>query len=58
MGTGNVLYLVEADNALMAFGDQVTLIIEHTWRAPGTKYVGSGKKRGRGPRILEVPEMS
>jgi putative transposase len=50
--TGNLVYLVEADLALMVFDDQGTLIIEHPWPAPGTKYVGSGKKRGRGPRIL------
>jgi putative transposase len=49
--TGNLVYLVEADTALMVFDDQGTLIIEHAWPAPGTKYVGSGKKRGRGPRI-------
>jgi transposase InsO family protein len=50
--TGNLVYLVEADTALMVFDDQGTLIIEHAWPAPGTKHVGSGKKRGRGPRIL------
>jgi transposase InsO family protein len=49
--TGNLVYLVEADTSLMVFDDQGTLIIEHPWPAPGTKYVGSGKKRGRGPRM-------
>jgi transposase InsO family protein len=49
--TGNLVYLVETDTALMVFDDQGTLIIEHAWPAPGTKYVGSGKKRGRGPRL-------
>jgi putative transposase len=49
--TGNLVYLVEADTALLVFDDQGTLIIEHPWPAPGTKYVGSGKKRGRGPRM-------
>jgi putative transposase len=50
--TGNLVYLVEAHTALMVFDDQGTLIIEHAWPAPGTKYVGSGRKRGRGPRTL------
>lgn len=45
--TGNLVYLVESDTTLMVFDDQGTLIIEHTWPAPGTKYVGSGKPRGR-----------
>ena len=50
--TGNLVYLVETDTVLMVFDDQGTLLIEHAWPAPGTKYVGSGKKRKRGPRIL------
>jgi len=50
--TGNLVYLVETDTALMVSDHQGTLIIEHAWPAPGTKYVGSGKKRGRGPRNL------
>jgi putative transposase len=49
--TGNLVYLVEADASLLVFDDQGTLIIEHAWPALGTKYVGSGKKRGRGPRM-------
>jgi hypothetical protein len=44
--TGNLVYLVEDEAALLVFDDQGTLIIEHPWPAPGTKYVGSGKKRG------------
>jgi putative transposase len=47
--TGMIVFLVEADEALLVFDDQGTLLIEHPWPAPGTKYVGSGKKRGRGP---------
>ena len=49
--TDNLVFLVEAETALLVFDDQGTLIIEHPWPAPGTKYVGSGKKRGRGPRM-------
>jgi putative transposase len=47
--TGMIVFLVEADEALLVFDDQGTVLIEHPWPAPGTKYVGSGKKRGRGP---------
>ena len=48
---GTLAYLVETDGSLMVFDDQGTLLIEHPWPAPGTKYVGSGRPRGpRGPR--------
>ena len=48
---GTLAYLVETDSSLMVFDDQGTLLIEHPWPAPGTKYVGSGRPRGpRGPR--------
>ena len=48
---GTLVYLVEAEASLMVFDDQGTLLIEHPWPEPGTKYVGSGRPRGpRGPR--------
>jgi putative transposase len=47
---GNVVSLVETDTTLQVFDDTGNLLIEHPWPAPGTKYVGSGKKRGPGPR--------
>ena len=48
---GTLAYLVETDSSLMVFDDQGTLLIEHPWPAPGTKYVGSGRPEGpRGPR--------
>lgn len=50
--TGNVVYQLEADTALMVFDRQGALIIEDPWPAPGTKYVGSGTKRGPRPRNL------
>jgi hypothetical protein len=45
--TGSTAYLVEEPESLMAFDDQGTLIIEHPWPEPGTKYVGSRRPRGR-----------
>ncbi len=48
---GTLAYLVETEASLTVFDDQGTLLIEHPWPAPGTKYVGSGRPRGpRGPR--------
>jgi transposase InsO family protein len=48
---GTLAYLVETDTSIMVFDDQGTLLIEHPWPKPGTKYVGSGQPRGpRGPR--------
>jgi len=49
---GTIAYLVEEDAALLVFDSHGTLLIEHPWPAPGTKYVGSGKSRGRPPRTL------
>jgi putative transposase len=46
---GAVVSLVETDTTLQVFDDQGTLLIEHPWPAPGTKYVGNGKRRGPGP---------
>jgi len=37
---------------LQNFDDRGTLLIEHPWPKPGTKYVGSGNSRGRRPRTL------
>ena len=48
---GTLAYLVETEASLLVFDDQGTLLIEHPWPEPGTKYVGSGQPRGpRGPR--------
>lgn len=43
---GPIAYLVEEEHALMVFDYQGTMIIEHPWPEPGTKYVGSGRPRG------------
>jgi transposase InsO family protein len=48
---GAIVSLVETDTTLQVFDDTGTLLIEHPWPAPGTKYVGSGKRRGPGPRF-------
>lgn len=48
---GTLAYLVETNASLLDFNDQGTLLIEHPWPEPGTKYVGSAQPRGpRGPR--------
>jgi transposase InsO family protein len=44
---GEVAYLLETPETLMVFDDRGTLLIEHPWPAPGTKYVGSGRTPGR-----------
>ena len=47
---GTLAYLVETEASLLVFDDQGTLLIEHPWPEPGTKYVGSGRPKGpRGP---------
>ena len=47
---GSLAYLVETEASLLVFNDQGTLLIEHPWPAPGTKYVPSGRPRGsQGP---------
>ena len=43
---GTLAYLVETDASLLVFDDQGTLLIEHPWPSPGTKYVGSGRPKG------------
>jgi putative transposase len=48
---GTLAYLLEDDDRLLVFDTDGTLLIEHRWPEPGTKYVGSGRPRGpRGPR--------
>jgi transposase InsO family protein len=48
---GTLAYLVEEEASLLVFDDQGTLLIEHQWPKPGTKYVGSGRPKGpHGPR--------
>lgn len=45
---GAIAYVVEEDTELLVFDYQGTLLIQQPWPAPGTKYVGSGRPRGRG----------
>lgn len=48
---GTLADLVEAEASLLVFDDHGTLLIEHPWPKPGTKYVRSGRPRGpQGPR--------
>jgi putative transposase len=43
---GTLVYLVEEPDRLLVLDTDGTLLIEHRWPAPGTKYVGSGQPRG------------
>lgn len=48
---GTLAYLIETQASLLVFDVQGTLLIEHPWPKPGTKYVGSCRPKGpRGPR--------
>jgi transposase InsO family protein len=57
---GDVVSLVETEVSLQVFDESGTLLIEHPWPKPGTKYVGSGRPKGpRRPRPPgEVSPMS
>jgi transposase InsO family protein len=57
---GDVVSLVETEVSLQVFDESGTLLIEHPWPKPGTKYVGSGRPKGpRRPRPAgEVSPMS
>ena len=51
---GDVVSLVENELSLQVFDESGTLLIEHPWPEPGTKYVGSGRPRGpRRPRKID-----
>ena len=49
---GRIVYLVETDQHLLIFDDQGTELMKHRWPRPGTKYVSSGRPRGRQPRTI------
>jgi putative transposase len=49
---GATAYILEEEKTLLVFDHQGTLIIEHSWPEPGTKYVGSGRSRGRPRKTL------
>ena len=57
---GDVVSLVENKLSLQVFDESGTLLIEHPWPEPETKYVGSGRPKGpRRPRPTdEVSPMS
>ena len=44
--------VMDAGNTVMVFDLRGTLIIEHSWPEPGTKYVSNGRPRGRGRKTL------
>ncbi|MHB1173139.1 MAG: integrase core domain-containing protein [Lacisediminihabitans sp.] len=49
---GQTVYLLETDDHLLIFDDRGTEIMKHRWPGPGTKYVGSGRPRGRRPKTI------
>ena len=55
---GQNIYIIQEPDTV-AFADAVgTIILEHPWPAPGTKYVSNGKPRGRRPKTLGPSPMS
>jgi putative transposase len=49
---GRIVYLVETAQHLLIFDDQGTELMKHRWPRPGTKYVSSGRPRGRQPKTI------
>ena len=55
---GQHVFVVYEPEGVMIFDDRGTLIVEHPWPAPGIRYVGNGKPRGRRPKTLPLSPMS
>lgn len=53
----DILVIENGDSIIFADLDG-TVLIEHTRPAPGVKYVGNGRPRGRRPQTLETSPMS
>lgn len=49
---GSTAYIVEEEETVLIFDYQGTLIAEYPWPNPGTKYVASGQRRGRKPKMI------
>lgn len=49
---GHPVAIINDDTCVMIFDLDGTLIIEHPWPAPGTRYVGNGLPRGPKPRRI------
>jgi putative transposase len=49
---GHRVCVMDAGKTVMIFDLQGTLIIEHPWPKPGTKYVSNGRPRGRARQTL------
>ena len=47
---GQNVHVVYEHDSVLFFDETGTLIIEHPWPAPGIRYVGNGKPRGRRPK--------
>lgn len=49
---GQTVYFLETNDHPLIFNERGTEIMKYRWPGPGTKYVGSGKSRGRPFRTL------
>lgn len=55
---GQDIHIIQGQDTV-AFADaHGTIILEHPWPAPGTKYVSNGKPRGRQPKTIQLSPMS
>ncbi|BDZ53056.1 IS481 family transposase ISArsp2 [Agromyces marinus] len=55
---GDDVIVIEDGDAIIVADLDGTILIEHTRPAPGVKYVGNGRPRGRRPKSIPVSPMS
>ncbi|UIP59540.1 integrase core domain-containing protein [Agromyces marinus] len=55
---GDDVIVIEDGDAILVADIDGTILIEHTRPAPGVKYVGNGRPRGRRPKSVPVSPMS
>lgn len=55
---GHTIYVIPEPDTVAFADDAGTIIIEHAWPAPGIRYVGNGKPRGRRAKTLTLSPMS
>ena len=55
---GEEVLVVQDGDKILVTDLQGTILIEHTRPAPGIRYVGNGRPRGRRPKTLEPSPMS
>ncbi|MGG7466615.1 integrase core domain-containing protein [Plantibacter sp. YIM 135347] len=54
---GNAITIISESDTISFADTTGTIIIEHPWPPPGTRYVSNGKPRGRHPKPPEVSPM-